>query len=221
MQMIDEAKMREVAAQLRKPEGAVGLETALHMNESNREMSMAAIRALDAQPGELILEIGMGNGEFVKEIVGNNASIHYTGLDYSTTMIEEASRRNKQYIEGGQVKFSFGDANDLPFDDHSFDKAIGVNTIYFWEPEQELRELHRVLRPQGRLVFGIRVKDLMRDYPFTKYGFTLYSSDELRSVLTGNGFKVISVTEHEESPIEIDGHVVMKRTTVAVAEPIK
>lgn len=218
---IDETEMREVAAQLRKPEGAAGIETGLQMNLANKEMNMFAIRALDAQPNESILEIGMGNGEFVKEITSVHPTTHYTGFDYSATMIDEATKKNDHLIHNGQVRFVFGNANALPFPDSSFDKAMGVNTIYFWEPQKELNELHRVLRQNGKLILGIRAKNLMRDYPFAKFGFTLYSPEELGETLSSNGFKVISLTENSEPPLELDGNIFIRSSVVVVAEPIK
>lgn len=219
--MVDGIDMKELAAQLRKPDGAVGLETGEHMNRSNRHMNMLAIKALDVNPNDNILEIGMGNGEFVRGIVGVDTSVRYTGFDYSHTMINEATKRNELHIQNGQVKFVFGNADDMPFEDNSFNKAIGVNTIYFWEPSKELRELHRVLSPNGKLVIGIRAKDMMRDSAYTKYGFTLYSKEELGEVLVQNAFSLVSLAESPDPPMEIDGNTIVRRTVVAVAVPIK
>jgi SAM-dependent methyltransferase len=63
--------------------------------------------------------------------------------------------------------------------------------IYFWEePEIHLNEIRRVLKPGGRFYTGMRTKASMQAFPFTKYGFNLYTVDEWSSVFNNNGFNV-------------------------------
>ena len=218
---MDEATLQLIASQLRKPEGAVGIETGLQMNQANRYMNLYSIEALAAQAGERILEIGMGNGEFVENIINGDPSIQYTASDYSSTMIEEATKRNAGLVEQGQVKFVLSTADALPFADNTFDKAIGVNTIYFWNPAKELRELNRVLTPGGKLVLGIRERAIMENFPFTNYGFTLYSPEEISSVLEQNQFSVASIDRKEEPEYEFEGQLRKLATVVVVANSIK
>ena len=64
------------------------------------------------------------------------------GLDFSGEVIEIAKRNVPQ------AEFRQGDAQDLPFDDESFDAVVcGYGVIHVSEPEKALLEMHRVLRP--------------------------------------------------------------------------
>lgn len=218
---MDEATLQLMASQLRKPEGAVGIETGLQMNQANRYMNLSSIEALAAKAGDNILEIGMGNGEFVEKILGGEPSIRYTGSDYSETMIEEATKRNATLVQQGQAKFVLSTADALPFADSTFDKMMGVNTIYFWNPDKELRELHRVIKPGGRLVLGIRERAIMENFPFTNFGFTLYSPEEISAVLERNQFSVASIERKEEPEFEFEGTLRKLANLVVVATPIK
>jgi len=48
--------------------------------------------------------------------------------------------------------------SELPFADSSFTKALALHSIYFWPSvETGLRELYRVLSPDGRLAIGVRI----------------------------------------------------------------
>ena len=72
-----------IASQLRKPHGDQGAEVGKMMNKGNRLMNLAAIEQLNVEPKDNILEIGMGNGIFVRDILEKDSSILYTGCDFS------------------------------------------------------------------------------------------------------------------------------------------
>ncbi|WP_276134832.1 class I SAM-dependent methyltransferase [Polluticoccus soli] len=214
----EEQHLRLVAQQLRKPEGEDGITTGEIMNRGNRLINEYAIQKLDPVPGDSVLEMGMGNGYFIKEIIGRDQSISYTGIDYSETMIEAAKELNKEWIAKGQVKLVQGAVDNMSFADGAFTKAMGINIIYFWEnPTIELAEIRRVLKPGGKLVIGIRPKHAMLKMPFTKYGFTLYSKDDLVELLTQNSFTVSDVQEMEEPSFDIGGKTINPESLIVTA----
>jgi tRNA G46 methylase TrmB len=49
-----------------------------------------------------ILEIGMGNGNFVKDLFEINPDITYVGCDFSEKMVEESTKNNAQLIADGK-----------------------------------------------------------------------------------------------------------------------
>lgn len=198
--------IKTVAAQLRKPDGDMGKEMGERMNQGNYLMNKNTIELLAPAAGDHILEIGMGNGHFIKDIVSVDTSIGYTGCDYSEVMVAEAAERNKSFVDNGQVRVVHGQANALPFDDDVFNKVFTINTIYFWEdPLKELAEIRRVLQPGGRLIIAIRPASTMQHIPFTQYGFTLYEKENISDLLVRAGFSVDSITEHEEPAQEMHG----------------
>src|SRR5690349_10745275 len=100
---MDENMLKQMAENLRKPEGEFGKQTGIRMNTGNKLMNLHTLDALKASPKDSILELGMGNGFFIKDIVHVDTSIHYTGCDFSGLMIEEATTINKEFIDNGQV----------------------------------------------------------------------------------------------------------------------
>ena len=69
MELQDKPDFRTIASQLRLPEGAIGKEVGANMNKGNRLMNLEAIKHLGISENDNILEIGMGNGFFVKDIL--------------------------------------------------------------------------------------------------------------------------------------------------------
>lgn len=55
----------------------------------------------------------------------------------------------------GRIDLRRGVAERLPFEDGSFDKALAVNSMQVWsDPAAGLREVHRVLKPSGCVLFA-------------------------------------------------------------------
>lgn len=117
------------------------------MNEANLNMNNCTIKHIDPQANDRILEIGMGNGYFVKDILNVHPSITYSGIDFSPTMLEEANKINQSFVDERRAKFQMANAELMPFEENSFNKIFTINTIYFWEnPDKVLIECKRVLQ---------------------------------------------------------------------------
>jgi ubiquinone/menaquinone biosynthesis C-methylase UbiE len=111
--------------------------------------------ALAPAAGERVLEVGPGTGYYsvpVGEWLGESGrldvfDIQQEMLDHTARAAAASGLRN--------VVPTRGDARSLPYEDGSFDAAFLV-TVLGEIPDQDaaLRELHRVLKPGGRLVVG-------------------------------------------------------------------
>ncbi|MDQ6749466.1 MAG: class I SAM-dependent methyltransferase [Actinomycetota bacterium] len=116
---------------------------------------------LEPAPGERMLEIGPGVGLYslpAARWLAPSGGLEV--LDLQSDMLEETLRR-AQANGVSNLSITQGDAQRLPFPDAVFDGAFIV-TALGEIPDQDaaLRELHRVLKPRGRLVVGELVIDL-------------------------------------------------------------
>jgi len=206
---MNEEAYQQLAAQLRQPTGEAGIQTGEWMNRGNAYINLYTIDVLNAIAGDNILEIGMGNGFFVSHILQKHNCIKYTGIDFSDVMIEQAKKINEEWINNGQAKFVLEDVAALPFNNGSFNKIFTINTIYFWQDTATIIEqIKRVLLPQGKLIIILRPKHQMQLYPFTKYGFTMYSKEEAISLLTQNGLIITKAIEIQEPDFELNGETI-------------
>lgn len=197
---------RTIASQLRKPTGDLGKQVGEMMNKGNRLMNLATVKQLEPEPYDKILEIGMGNGCFVKNILGNHKTIRYTGCDFSETMIKEARLWNEDFVQSGQAQFTEASTDMLPYGNEAFNKIFTVNTIYFWDNTTAvLTEIRRVLKQNGLLIISLRPKSIMNVLPVTQYGFKTFSKQDCIELLTKNGFHKVEVIEETDHVIKMFG----------------
>jgi SAM-dependent methyltransferase len=108
----------------------------------------AAVQCLDPQPGDVLLDVGAGSCW---------VSAWLEGLGFRTISVDIADdmlRIGRARVPGGG-RLVAGDLEALPLAGASADKAICLNALHHLpHPETAIRELHRVLRPQGAVVFS-------------------------------------------------------------------
>jgi len=183
--------LKFIAQQLRKPSGDFAPAIAEKMNGANQPLYDLMLSKIDIKENDTILEIGFGNGNHFKELFSQYNNLKVYGIDYSKDMVEQATVRNLEFINSGKLILVEGSSDHLPFHDQIFDKVFCNMVIYFWDqPEDDLHEIYRVLKPNGYFYTGIRTKESMLGFQFTKYGFTLHSVDEWKSILEKCGFTV-------------------------------
>ena len=110
---------------------------------------------LDLAPGERVLEVGPGTGYYSLDVARQIAPEgRLDVVDLQQPMLDELMRRAAK-LGAANVVATQGDARDLPFPDASFDAAFLVATLgEIPDRDRALGELHRVLKPGGRLVVG-------------------------------------------------------------------
>src|SRR4051812_28472014 len=215
--MADEQKFKDMAAQLRKPAGEDGLKTADMMSKGNMPIIRDTFKVLNAEAHDNILEIGMGNGFYVKDILERSDSINYTGCDYSELMVKESEKLNANRVAEGRARFIQASINSLPFPGNTFNKVFTINTIYFWDNEAEaLNEIKRILQPGGKFIISFRPKHQTEKYPFTKYGFNLFSKEDIEKLLLTNGFAILDIFENQEPTFEMNGLVMDTENIIVV-----
>lgn len=157
---------------------------------------LKGIDALDVccGPGDLTVELARGGARAV-------------GVDFSSEMVRIATERH-----GSVAKFQDGDAENLPFEEQSFDLVtMNYGILHLAKPGVAISEAARVLRPGGRFAFSCwlgpdsargfgAILDAVRDSEVTPSGvphgpdFFYFSNPEnCRSALTESGFTDIEV----------------------------
>ena len=181
--------------QLQSPSGMAGYLTGLLMRLVNASPNRLAVDALRVAPGDKILELGCGPGHAIKLISEQSAFGVVYGIDQSPVMLKQAEKRNRLAVGCGRVLLRRASFEALPFADASIDKILAVNVIYFWrDPFVILKEIRRVLRPDGRMVIYATDAATMRQWKFAGQDTHItYSIDDLRNILEDGGFSMAHI----------------------------
>lgn len=105
----------------------------------------AALRLLDPQPGETILDAGCGSGALSAALAGVCSKVH--AVDIAGNALDP------RYAALPNLCFSQMDVESTGFADAAVDKIVCVETIeHLLRPQLALVEFHRILKSHGRLV---------------------------------------------------------------------
>jgi demethylmenaquinone methyltransferase/2-methoxy-6-polyprenyl-1,4-benzoquinol methylase len=103
-------------------------------------------------PGSRVLDVATGTGDLAIELARRvSPGGEVVGSDFSEAMLARA--RGKPKPAGSELRFEWGDALALPFEDETFDAAtVGFGARNFSDLARGLAEMARVVRPGGRVV---------------------------------------------------------------------
>lgn len=126
-----------------------------------------------------IIDVGCGDGRLI-DIIPKQVS--YTGIDISPTQIKEA----KGYIKKNgrkQANFIIGDVTNMPFHENTFDVALACDIVeHVLSPNELFKELRRVVKKNGAIIFGIPNEDLWQLARFLLLKYPLRSPDHINAI---------------------------------------
>ncbi len=130
----------------------------------------AAARELHGQ----LLDVGCGSKPYRDFFTVDR----YVGLDIDTPRTREQGAADHFY-----------DGHSFPFDNESFDSVLCNQVLeHVFQPDDFMREMHRVLRPQGRVLLTV---PFIWDEHEQPHDFARYSSFGLRALFERNGFRIL------------------------------
>ena len=119
------------------------------------------------QPAKHVLDVAIGTADLTIEMLRRGKAEQVTGIDLSTEMM--AIGEEKCEAKHLSVDFVYGNAQQMPFNDASFD---GVTCAFgcrnFGNLDEGLHEMYRVLKPGGQVTI------LEFSYPTRRYIRALY-----------------------------------------------
>lgn len=145
------AKVRAMFAAIAR---SYDLNNRLHSFGRDQAWRRFAVRHAGLAPSDRVLDVACGTGDLTEAFARAGAA-EVIGLDFTAEMLDIARDKAPRRLgpDAGRVRYLQGDAQQLPFEDRSFEVvsiAFGIRNVQ--DPMRALREFRRVLRPGGRLV---------------------------------------------------------------------
>jgi len=166
-----------------------------HAEAHKVALSLAGLR-----DGTRILEVATGSGEMFRHLARRNGRGLTCGVDLSPNMAAKTQREARRKIPGARSHCQAVDASRMPFRDGTFDTVVSCYLLELLGDDDLVRtldEMHRVLRPRGRLVL-VNVGENQRAFnAMHKLAGTLVPAfwgkmlgASFEDMLAGYGFKV-------------------------------
>lgn len=96
--------------------------------------------------GQSVLDLGTGTGVLPRNLCAYKAK--WTGIDISSNQIEQA----KILSEGMGIDYYAMGAEDIHFPPHSFDVITACQCFWYFDHEQIMPNLYRMLKPEGKIL---------------------------------------------------------------------
>ena len=119
--------------------------------EQHKLWRKSVMKEMNVKKGSKALDVCCGTADWtiaLSKAVGPTGEV--TGLDFSENMLEVGKKKTKDMTN---IHLVHGDAMNLPFDDNEFDYVtigFGLRNVPYYLAT--LKELHRVLKPGGKVV---------------------------------------------------------------------
>lgn len=191
------------------------------------------VNAAGLRPGERVLDVGCGTGTIARlaaERVGSNGRV--SGLDANAAMLNVA----RSVPSANPIKWYETVAESMPLPDHSFDVVFcGLSLQFFADKAAALREMHRVLKPRGRVYISTPIpSDFLKVFDralarnvnkeasvFVHAVFSLNDPREMETLLTQAGFSDVATradtrTLHLPPPREFMWQYIASTPLIAV-----
>lgn len=170
------------------PQGRMGRAMLKFMNLCHAPLTNWGLNLVGIQDGWTILDIGCGGGATLQRLLKRSQGSTVYGIDISEESVAKARQVNARVLNK-QVFVCQGSAEQLPYDDETFDLVTAVETVYFWPHLPAcFQEVRRVLKQGGK--FAILIEVVEGDSMWTNVveGMKVYSPEELQALLNEASF---------------------------------
>lgn len=157
------------------------------------KLSRYLFERFDLKKGDKLLDVGCGRGEFLRGFI--RCGLSGFGVDQS--------RASEAYCPEAMLETSDIENEGIPYEDNYFDVVYSKSVIeHFYYPERMVGEIHRVLKPGGKVItlcpdWSFNYRIYFEDYTHR----TPFMRSSLRDIFVIHGFEDVTVEHFRQLPI--------------------
>jgi ubiquinone/menaquinone biosynthesis C-methylase UbiE len=186
--------MTLIASQVRQPRGILGWLLGRVLAYLHDGPNRKAVELLDVRSTDRVLEIGIGQGKTLEQLARRAHDGFVAGIEFSAVLVRQARWRNQQLIRAGRLEVKLASVSNIPYPNAEFDKVCAINTYPFWpEPEEDLQEVRRVLRPGGGMVLAVPASESDRSPGCHRLGLTPEQVGAIERLVRQAGFREVEL----------------------------
>jgi ubiquinone/menaquinone biosynthesis C-methylase UbiE len=175
------------------------------MEDHHSDITDQTIALMNIQPTDRILDLGCGTGWASRRLARMASGGEVVGLDVADEMLHRAEEASSEF---NNIRYVWGSAENIPALDSLFTKVLSVESFYYYADQNKaLRELKRVMAPEGQLFILI---NLYKDNHYSlrwvgelKVPVQALSEAEYISLLERHGFRNVEahrIPDRSRSP---------------------
>ncbi|MEJ5083595.1 MULTISPECIES: class I SAM-dependent methyltransferase [unclassified Ochrobactrum] len=147
---------------------------------------------------DTIVEVGCGGGVFMRRAL--TSGCRAVAVDHSQAMVDATARLNRAAVRAGRLDVVQADASQLPLLTATADKIYCLNAFFFFpDPEAALREMARVLKPDGILALVTAPPEMRDDiggyFSRMAQSMQFYSQTMLSDMVLAAGLEPIEILQ--------------------------
>ncbi len=167
-----------------------------------------------------VLDLGCGEGVYIKRIKKINHSINAYGVDISSEIIKKAKK------EASDIDFQSASVYQLPYLDNFFDLIYSIDVIeHLDNPEKMLKEVKRILKPGGIFIIQTPNYPIKRVYDFynvvSKKNWRHSFKDDPTHIYKFNTFKLKSMCQKFFKIVDLRVRNIFLEKKISFVEKIK
>jgi ubiquinone/menaquinone biosynthesis C-methylase UbiE len=122
------------------------------MGRWSRKIALRFVQFASVQSGDSVLDVGSGTGAVTAAVAAVSPSSCIVGIDPAAGFVAFAQAHHASE----RIRFEVGDAQQLPFADRSFTRALSLlNLNFIPDPRKALKEMSRVTQPGGTVAAAV------------------------------------------------------------------
>ncbi len=184
-------------------------------NRRNKTLNDFALRHLDLQSDDRVLDIGFGGGYLIERMadVIDGGAVH--GVDASIGLVKRAQSRFAKLPAETKPELKHAPVESLLFPDAHFTKVVSVNSIFYWtDPPKAFKEISRVLQNGGRFVLIMTDRASLENKGFAKEGLKLFDPAQIYTLFQDAGFTEPKGFRSSDRHRNFTGYVGIKNNSI-------